>query len=295
MENEISVIVPYYYGNKYIDRLFTSLTEQSVMFKNNFQKNIEVILVNDSPEDHILLNSDNYKEFNLKIINNDVNSGIQLSRINGLKHSTSPYIIFLDQDDLLINDAFSKLYFEMTKVKADVILGNGYFELNEKNNVIFTDKWSQDFATKESSYLLIRDFIVSPGQCLIKKSSIPNFWLENSLTDNGTDDYLLWLCMFNNNAIFKSCYDKLYVHKDTKSNLSSDTKKMQKSTNNMIQILEDSTFYNRKKLEKLKRTINFKRHYKKNFLNFITYSLMNLDLFIYNIYYRIRWRGFLIK
>ena len=194
---------------------------------------------------------------------NEKNSGIHTSRINGLSKSTDPFIIFLDQDDELINDAFVNLYKKARTSNADVILGNGYFEIHGNPEIIFGNKWSHEFATKESSYILIRDFIVSPGQCLIKKKSIPDFWKENIMHDNGADDYLLWLSMFDHNSTFEICHEIIYVHKDTSINLSSDADKMNISVDNMLTLLSNKEKYSKKKFQKLKRRINYKPLYKK--------------------------------
>ena len=37
--------------------------------------------------------------------------------------------------------------------------------------------------------------IISTGQVLMRRASIPGVWMENIMETNCADDYLLWLCM----------------------------------------------------------------------------------------------------
>ena len=66
---------------------------------------IEVIIINDSPEIEVMLPD---IELNCTVIKNDTNSGIHRSRVNGLKIAKGNYIQFLDQDDELMLDGYDK-------------------------------------------------------------------------------------------------------------------------------------------------------------------------------------------
>ena len=70
---------------------------------------LEFILVNDSPEEEIELETFKEYSFEYKVVVNERNMGIQKARINGLENSTGEYILFLDQDDeILPNYIFSQ-------------------------------------------------------------------------------------------------------------------------------------------------------------------------------------------
>ena len=161
----------------------------------------------------------------------------------------------------------------------DMVIGNGYFEDKNGLHDIFLNRYSQDFATKKISYILIRDFIVSPGQCLIKKQSIPNEWIRRFLNNSGTDDFLLWLLMFNNNCRIVCNYSYIYIHKYTGENLSLYEEKMYNSQLEMLDILSKTETYNKKDLIMLKRTLLYKHNYKKDFWK---ETIKNLDIFLYN-------------
>ncbi len=55
-----------------------------------------------------------------------------------------------------------------------------------------------------NAYIFGHNRIVSPGHCMIKKTSIPIEWKQNIMEVNGSDDLFLWILMFSKGSIFKS-------------------------------------------------------------------------------------------
>lgn len=78
---KISIITPFYKGNKYMENYFKNI--KKIKEKNN----IEIIIVNDSPEEKIIINED-ISELKIKIIENEKNYGIHKARVIGLLHAT---------------------------------------------------------------------------------------------------------------------------------------------------------------------------------------------------------------
>ena len=283
----ISIITPIYKGNKYLNKYLENISQASEKLTD-----IEVIWINDSPEIEIEYDKDLIKNFTLKIIENHENLGIHKSRCIGLKEAKGKYILFLDQDDEITEKTLITQYTLIKENNCNIILGNGIYEDGENDNKIFANKFSQKFATQKKPYIMARNFIISPGQCLIKRESIPQYWIKNAQKFNGADDYLLWLLMLNENVKICCNYDIVYIHKYTGENYSLNPDKMFKSQLELVKLLENNTKYNRKDLKLLKRTILYKHNYRQNF---IKESLKNLDIFIYNIYYRIIWKGYILK
>lgn len=281
---KISIITPIYKGNRYLNKYLT-IIEKSI----SKLPETEVIWVNDSPDIPLEYDETLANKIHLKIINNKENCGIHRSRVKGLQEASGEYILFLDQDDEIMEDTLISQYKNVQGY--DMVIGNGYFEDKNGLHDIFLNRYSQDFATKKISYILIRDFIVSPGQCLIKKQSIPNEWIRRFLNNSGTDDFLLWLLMFNNNCRIVCNYSYIYIHKYTGENLSLYEEKMYNSQLEMLDILSKTETYNKKDLIMLKRTLLYKHNYKKNFWK---ETIKNLDIFLYNAIYRILWKGYRI-
>ena len=88
---KVSIITPFYKGNKYINRYLKNVANAVKNSKNE----VEIILVNDSPNYEIEYNEDLLKNLDFKIVNNATNQGIQKSRINGLNKAKGEYIRFL--------------------------------------------------------------------------------------------------------------------------------------------------------------------------------------------------------
>lgn len=284
---DISIITPVYKGNTYLNNYMKKVSKACEL-----KSNVEVILVNDSPEIEIEFDKSLIKNFEIRIINNKKNMGIHEARIVGLKNALGKYILFLDQDDEILENTLITQYKKITEEDGDMVLGNGFFEDKNGNHAIYKNNFSQNFASKKTPNILVRDFIVSPGQCLIKKRSISKYWIENKLSCNGTDDYLLWLLMFNENIKFVNNYEKIYIHKYTGENLSLNKEKMYSSQLNMLELLKENSNYSKKDFKLLSRTIKYKHDYKKSF---IKETLKNLDIFIYNLFYKMVWKGYTVS
>ncbi len=290
---KISIITPIYEGNQYLNGYLKNISQAAEEFIKIRGNSVEVVLVNDSPWEVPEYDASLVQGFQLKVIENSRNFGIHKSRINGYRESTGDYIMFLDQDDLLTGVALRAL--AKSVGRADIALGNGTFEKKKVTEDIFANGFSQDFATKPFVYKWIRDFIVSPGQCLIRKSSIPEYWLNHPLKHNGTDDYFLWLLMFNSGAVMVSCREMVYVHKYTGTNYSLDDDKMFLSTREMLHLLRNNPDFSGKDLRLIKRRIYYKRVDRSRKWLFMKESLMNLDILAVNVLYRLIWRGCLIR
>ena len=105
MNFKVSVIVPVYNVYDYLDETIKSVISQSL----NFEKNIELVLVNDGSPDKSYEICEKYKKLYPKnvIYIEKENSGVSDSRNIGFQKSTAPYVLFLDSDDL-INKVFLK-------------------------------------------------------------------------------------------------------------------------------------------------------------------------------------------
>ena len=172
---------------------------------------------------------------------------------------------------------------------------NGYWE-STGDYILFLDQ--DDLLTSVSLRALAKSIgraDIALGKCLIKKSSIPEYWLKHPLKNNGTDDYFLWLLMFNVGAVMVSCREMVYVHKYTGTNYSLNDDKMFLSTREMLHLLRNNPDFSRKDLRLIKRRIYYKRVDRSRKWLFMKESLMNLDILAVNVLYRLIWRGCLIR
>ena len=124
----ISVIIPIYKVEKYIQRCLESVIAQEC---DDFD--IECILVDDcSPDMSVGIAKgliDKYKgSINFCILSNTENQGPSVSRNNGLMNAKGDYVFFLDSDDYLSNNCLSCLYKEINQYGCvvDMVIGNSY-------------------------------------------------------------------------------------------------------------------------------------------------------------------------
>lgn len=263
MLTSISIIIPFYYGNKYLNRLISNI--EKVEKKTSNIAKYEVILVNDSPDVDVKLPQ---TYLDIKIIRNNTNMGIQGARVNGLINAKNEWILFLDQDDELIGDGF--IYQIMLTPYADVVVGNGQYCLGNVNKRVYGSLATMKFLVNLKKFIEIRNLIPSPGECLIKRTIIPELWKNNKLSISGADDWFLWLLLFDRGARF-ICNEKLvYVHNDTAGmNLSADLQRMKESSMEMLQILRKENIFGKKECKKLKKSIEFKYYQDTKQLKFL--------------------------
>ncbi len=233
----VSVIIPVYHGEKYIKKLVNRC--EAALCVANIQSNSEVIIIVDNPGETYSFSYDN-----VKMVYNEINYGIHYSRVKALKHSKGKYIHFLDQDDWISKGFYLS---QLQTIKGnDVCVSNCLVELMNYNGkkIIYNNVFTRRMAINPLANVIIGDRIVSPGQCLVLKGSVPDTWLENIMHYNGADDYLLWMIMFIEKKHFVLNNKVLFVHKNTGNNTSYNTEMTYKSNLEMIGVLEKNYRHN---------------------------------------------------
>ena len=276
---KISVVVPFYQGNQYLKKLLNSI--QKVIITTN--ADFEIIIVNDSPWEKVILPN---IQMDVVLINNEKNLGIQATRINGIKHSTGEWILMLDQDDELVAEGFKK-QIELTQ-DADVVVGNGVYILGKVNKKIYKSLNNMNYLIQKERFIKIRNLIPSPGECLIRKKNIPELWKNTVLKNNGSDDWLLWILFFCNNAKFVCNESSVYIHNDTGgNNLSANLLKMRESSLEMSDLLLVNNVLSEKEVTRLRHSIEFKYYQDTKQLS-IYRIIKYADAIISNIIYKLR-------
>lgn len=133
--NLISIIIPVYNKEKYVEKCIKSILTQSYNF-------IEIICVNDCSTDNSLkIITDLSKKYSsIKILENKKNIGSGASRNKGLKNALGRYIMFMDADDYYSNNQIiEKLVKYIKKFNAPMISANLDYLRNHK--IIHEDKY----------------------------------------------------------------------------------------------------------------------------------------------------------
>lgn len=118
MGEAVSIIVPIYNGEKYIDRCIKSILGQSL-------KDIEIILIDDGSTDNTkdIISRYAKSDNRIKVICKD-NTGPSNSRNIGINMSRGEYIGFIDADDFIDLDMYLKLYNAAKKFASDITICN---------------------------------------------------------------------------------------------------------------------------------------------------------------------------
>ena len=111
----ISVIIPVYNVEKYLERCLESVLCQTL-------RDIEIICVNDGSADNSLeiLNKYAGSDNRIKVISKE-NGGLSDARNKGLEFVSAPYTAFVDSDDWIDERTFEEAYKAIEKYKTDFV------------------------------------------------------------------------------------------------------------------------------------------------------------------------------
>ncbi len=142
---KVSIIVPVYKVEQYLERCVSSLTEQTL-------KDIEIILVDDgSPDDcPVLCDQVAERDSRVKVLHKK-NGGVSAARNDGLKMAVGEYVIFCDSDDWMEVSGLEKLHKKAVASGADIVIGDVYMA-KESNNE-YVSFYKEEFETEDRNYI----------------------------------------------------------------------------------------------------------------------------------------------
>ncbi len=159
MKIKVSVIVPVYNVEKFIDKCLNSIVNQTL-------KEIEIIVVNDGSPDNSQKIIDKYVKKYPEKVQSFIkeNGGLGSARNLGIEKAKGEYISFVDSDDWLDLDALEKMYSLAKKDNSDIVICD--MVDHYANYTIYHN------CTKYNSV-----FEVTPSACnkIFKKELIKNF------------------------------------------------------------------------------------------------------------------------
>lgn len=118
MEEKISVVIPVYKVEAYLEECLDSVVNQTY-------RNLEVILIDDASPDGCGAICDRYAEGDrrIRVVHKEVNGGLAEARNTGMEYATGVFLFFVDSDDWLAEDTLEKLYGGLKKYQADCCVG----------------------------------------------------------------------------------------------------------------------------------------------------------------------------
>lgn len=152
---KVSIIVPVYNVERYLDRCMSSLLNQTL-------KDIEIIMVDDESPDNCPQMCDEYarKDERVKVIHKK-NGGLGLARNSGLEIATGEYVAFVDSDDFVDINMYQELYSTADSYDSDIVYC-GFYEYKNESNVKTRQEVRRSIVYKDSECHEVLHGMLSP-------------------------------------------------------------------------------------------------------------------------------------
>lgn len=112
--SELTVIVPAYNTEEYLDRCISSIEKAG--------KNVHIIIVNDGSTDETLKKAKHRRELNPNVtIIDKKNEGPYRARIDGVRAATTQYVTFCDSDDYIVEHFYDRIMDRFLENNADIL------------------------------------------------------------------------------------------------------------------------------------------------------------------------------
>ena len=241
----VSIIVPMYNSEKYIERCIKSLINQSY-------KNIEIILIDDGSKDKTIeiLKLYNSKDSRIKLYKKK-NSGASSARNYGLEKCTGDYILFVDADDYIDSNMVQDIV-SMVDITVNTMVFSG-------NDEIYKDKieYRNLFVGIKDKMNISRNIVmreIASGRAglicckLIPKSIVDKFNIRFDESIKMSEDQLFFLELAQ--YIDKFCYIEGCMYHYNRTNEKSITVNYQSNVykNQMYVFEKIETLFNKNEL-----------------------------------------------
>ena len=205
----ISVIIPVYNVEKYLDRCLESVVNQTY-------RNLEIILVDDGSPDNCPKMCDEWakKDSRVVVVHRE-NGGASAARNDGLSVAKGDFITFVDSDDWIHTEMFEVLYCMLLENNADIsmcnleMVSNSNIKIDSNNNKMIT--WSRDEGLDYFFRIHGEKSNHAVWGRLIKKNILKGYsFLEGRMNEDIHTSY--WLAFKCNKTVYSNRKMYYYFH-----------------------------------------------------------------------------------
>src|SRR5262245_13015439 len=201
-ECDLSVIIPVYNAERYIDACLKSVINQETKYQ------YEIIVVDDGSTDNSLQVIKQQEDDKLRYFSR-ANGGIGFARNFGIRAAKGKYVMFVDADDELLPNAIQLLLDEVAKNDACIVQGNvRYFYESDKNTYL------GDTANKRNLIHIQenRDLIFNLGGYPWAKVFKRELFQDALFPLHTFEDTLIWLITYRRAKKILVLPDPVYLH-----------------------------------------------------------------------------------
>lgn len=180
MDIKISVIVPVYNCQNYLNRCIDSLLDQTM-------DGIEIILVDDGSTDESLTICEKYKQISSNIVVlSQSNKGVSAARNFGYARSSGQFISYVDADDWVEPSMYEKMYNRIVEEDAQACMCNYFIWNGESKIPVINDLCFEVYDGKMIKEMIVPRIISSSTICGKNDTISGSMWnmlFKRSLTE----------------------------------------------------------------------------------------------------------------
>ena len=194
MDNKVSIVVPIYYVEKYLNKCVKSIVDQTYI-------DLEIVLVDDGSTDSSPAICDEWEQRDSRIrVIHKKNEGQSKAKNIGIDYATGRYIMFADSDDWLSNSIVEKSVDRAIKDESDLVIF-GYYKVDEEGQIIEENRFGNKTLSKEKMLKDLYKYVHGKAygyewNKLYRLSLIKESKIINDEKMNNREDYCFNLQLF---------------------------------------------------------------------------------------------------
>ena len=241
----VTIVVPVYNVEKYLDRCITSIVSQTY-------QNLEILLIDDGSPDNCPKMCDDWAKNDARIrVIHKKNQGLGMARNTGIDNAKGDKICFFDSDDYVAPDAIEKSLRMMIDHNADIVVfGINQVKKNGRITQIVPRSERYVFSGREVQEVFLPDLMGYDS----KESVVSGIWMSSCVCLYSMEliRRVKWRFVSERDIISEDVYSLLQLYKDVK----------------VVAIIPEAFYYYCENFESLSHTYKTNRFEKiKNFYN----------------------------
>lgn len=182
----VSVIMPAYNAEKYIEKAIESILMQTY-------EDLELLIIEDASTDHTLEIIKKYDDKRIRLFENSENRGISFSTNIGLRESRGEYIALMDDDDIAVRERLEiQVKYLEEHQEIDILGGRSAF-IDEDGNVIDVENQPRNNPKYIKSILMFRCLDFRNGTTMMRNTFIKKHGLYYRENCFGMQDFKFFI------------------------------------------------------------------------------------------------------